>query len=235
MAAVIRSRSYLIVAIALLVLMAAGFARTFYLRPWFDVPPITALLHVHGAVFTAWFALFVIQARLISAQNYRTHQQLGIAGMVLAVLVVVTSLATSVVSASAVRPRPMGMTPPQFVIFPIFIALAFGGLVAAAFVNRRRPQIHKRLMMLAMIALIGPPTARLITLGGYQAHFLAIQMSVSAAFVIACVVADWVRNRTLHPIYLVGGLLLVLSWPARAWVARTPEWEAVGKWLASLN
>lgn len=235
MAAVVRSRSYLIVAVALLVIMVAGFARTFYFRPWFDVPPITVLLHVHGAVFTAWFALFMIQARLISAQNYRTHQQLGIAGIVLAVLVVVTSLATAVISASAERPRPMGMTSPQFVIFPIFIALAFAGLVAAAFVYRRRPQVHKRLMLLAMVTLLGPPIARLIALAGFQANFLAVQMSMTAVFVIACVIADWVRNRTLHPIYLIGGTLLVVSWPLRAWFARTPAWEAVGNWLASLN
>lgn len=235
MAAVVRSRSYLYIAIAFAVLMVAGFVRTFYLRHWFDAPPITVLLHLHGLVFTAWFALFVVQARLISAQNYRTHQQLGIAGMLLAILVVIVSLTTAVVSASAVRPRPMGMTSPQFVIFPLIIAVSFAGLVAAAYVYRRRPQVHKRLMMLAMVTLLGPPVARIAAGLGWQAHFLAIQTGVTATFVIACLAADWVRSRTLHPIYAFGGTLLVVSWPLRVWLARTPAWESVGSWLATLS
>jgi hypothetical protein len=235
MAAVIRSRSYLVVAFALAALVLAGFARTFYLRYWFDVPPLTKLLQLHGLVFSAWFALFIVQAQLISKQNYRTHKQLGIVGAVLAGLIVVVGLATSVVSASAQRPRGMGLTSPEFVIFPATAALAFGGLVAAAIYWRRKPQIHRRLMMLAMVSVLGPPTARLMGLLGLQAHFLLVQTSVTAAFVIACLVADWTRHRTVHPIFALGGTLLVLFWPFRAWAATTPAWEAIGAWMASLN
>jgi hypothetical protein len=235
MAAVVRSRSYLYVAIALAALVLIGFSRTFYLRYWFEVPPITKLLQLHGLLFSAWFALFVVQARLISRQSYDTHRKLGIAGAVLAALIVVVGLATAVVSASAQRPRGMGLTSPQFVIFPTLAIIAFGGLVAAAIYWRRKPQIHRRLMMLAMIAVLGPPTARVLLLTGLQGHFLAMQTSVTAAFVIACLIADWVRHRTLHPILTVGGTLLVLSWPIRAWAATTPAWQAVGDWMASLN
>jgi hypothetical protein len=235
MAAIVRSRSYLIVAIALAVLVVVGFAKTFYLRYWFDVPPITKLLHAHALVFTAWFALFVAQARFIAKQDYRTHQKAGIAGMVLAALVFVLGIATTIVSASAPRPRPLGMSSAQFVLFPLTGILAFGGLVAAAYVYRRRPQVHKRLMMLAMIAVLGPPVARVILQTGLRGHFLTIQTAMSALFVVGCLIADWVRNRTLHPIFTIGGTLLVLMWPFRAWFARTPAWEAVGTWMAGLN
>ena len=89
MAANIRNRFYAAFALAMAVFTLVAFARTYYLRHWFDVPPITVLLHLHSIVFTAWVVLFVIQTRLIAAQNYRTHMQLGIAGMALAVLVVI--------------------------------------------------------------------------------------------------------------------------------------------------
>jgi hypothetical protein len=235
MAAVVRSRAYLVIAFALAALCAVGFAKTFYLRYWFDVPPITLLLQLHGIVFTAWFVLFVIQARLISKQDYQTHKKLGIAGGVLAGLIVIVGLATAVVSASATRPRGLGMTSPQFVLFPTMAIIAFAGFVSAALYWRRRPNLHRRLMMLAMISVLGPPTARLLNLFGLQAHFLLLQTSVTAAFVVACLAADWVKHRTVHPLYYVGGTLLVLSWPFRAWAARTPAWEAVGNWMASLN
>jgi hypothetical protein len=235
MAAVVRSRAYFVVAFALAAWCALGFAKTFYLRYWFDVPPITALLELHGAVFTAWFVLFVIQARLISKQEYQTHKRLGIAGAVLAGLIVVVGLATAVVSASATRPRGMGLTSPQFVIFPTTAALLFGGFVAAALYWRRQPNLHRRLMMLAMISVLGPPTARVLNMFGLQAHFLLLQTSVTAAFVVACLAADWVKHRAIHPLYYIGGTLLVLSWPLRAWAARTSAWEAVGNWMASMN
>jgi hypothetical protein len=235
MATVVRSRAYLVLAAALTLFVLIGFARTYYLRPWFDGPPITYLLHVHAILFTAWLGLFAVQVVLISKHDYRTHMQLGIAGMALAVLVVVIGLVSSCVSAADLRPRPMGMTPAQFVLMPVSSIVLFGGLVLAAFLLRKRAALHKRLMVLAMIAVLGPPAARLIRLAELGQDFLAIQTSVAAIFVIGAVVADWLRHHALHPVYVIGGTLMVLSWPARVWLARTPAWEAVGQWMAAVG
>src|SRR6478752_632160 len=99
MATVVRNRFYAVFAVALAAFVFVAFARTFYLRHWFDVPPINLLVHIHSIVFTAWVVLFVIQTRLIAAQNYRTHMQLGIAGIAVAALVVIFGFATAIVSA----------------------------------------------------------------------------------------------------------------------------------------
>jgi hypothetical protein len=42
------------------------------------------------------------------------------------------------------------------------------------------------------------------------------------------------KYRIVHPVYAIGGTLLVLSWPLRMWIVRTPEWESVGRWLAGI-
>lgn len=235
MATVIRNRVYLALAAALAAFVFIGFARTYYLRALFEVPPITLLTHAHGILFTAWVALFVIQVRLISKHDYRTHMQFGIAGMVVAALVFAVGIASTIASSTVQGPRPMGMNPAQFTILPASSILLFGALVLAAFLLRKRAQLHKRLMVLAMIAVLGPPGARLIRWLGLGQDFLAIQMSVCAFFVLCAMVADWVRNRTVHAVYAVGGTLLVLSWPVRMWFGRTPAWESVGQWMASLN
>jgi len=234
MAVVFRGRFYGLVAIVLAALVLAGFARTFYFRAWFDAPPITLLLHLHGLLFSAWFALYVVQTRLIAANHVRAHMKLGIAGVVLAGLVVAVGLITTVASAGAPRMRPMGMSSPQFVLVPLVAIITFGALVAAAVVYRHRPTVHKRLMTLAMITVLGPPVARLIAFAGQRESFLAIQTTVAAAFVIWCLIADWVRHRVVHPIYAVGGTLLVLSWPLRAAIAQTVGWENIGAWMARL-
>ncbi len=234
MAAILRPRFYQAIALALGLLVLVGFARTFYLRQWFAVPPITMLLQLHGIVFTAWFVLFVIQTRLIAANKVRTHRQLGIAGIVVAALVFALGLATAIESASAPRMRPMGMNSQQFVFVPLFAITLFAALVAAAVVYRRRADVHRRLMMLAMIAVLGPPVARLIMLFDIGKHFLLVQTLVPAVFVAGCLLNDRVKHRVVHPIYAIGGALLVLSWPARVAIAHTSAWEHAGQWLASL-
>jgi len=234
MAVVVRGRFYGLVALVLAALVFTGFARSFYLRAWFDVPPITRLLELHGLLFSAWFGLYVVQTRLIAANNVRAHMKLGIAGVLLAMVVVIVGLVTTVVSASAPRMRPMGMSSPQFVLFPLVAIPAFGAMVAVAVAYRHRPAVHKRWMTLAMITVLGPPVARLIALTAQRESFLAIQTTVAAAFVIWCLIADWLRHRVVHPIYAVGGTLLVLSWPLRAAIAQTVGWENIGAWMARL-
>jgi uncharacterized membrane protein YozB (DUF420 family) len=183
MSAVVRTRFYAVFAIVLAALVFTGFARTYYLREWFDVPPITALLHLHSIAFTAWFALFLIQTRLIAKGNYRTHMQLGIAGVAVAIAVVILGFATAIVSASAPRPRPGGMNSQQFVFVPLLGISFFAILVALAVAFRKKAQLHKRFMTLAMIAVLGPPVARLILAANAGAHFLQIQMGVTTAFI----------------------------------------------------
>jgi hypothetical protein len=235
MAAVVRNRFYAAAALALALLIFASFARTYYFRAWFDVPPITVLLHLHSIAFTTWFVLFIIQTRLIAAQNYRMHMQLGIAGIVVAACVVVLGISTAVVSAGAARVRPMGMNSEQFVLSPLVAILMFAGFVTAALVLRRRAQLHKRFMMLAMISVLGPPVARLIAVTQSGQYFAAIQFAVAVGFVTWCLASDWVKYRIVHPVYAVGGALFLVSLPLRAIIARTPAWERVGQWMASLS
>jgi len=234
MAAVVRNRFYAAFALAVAVFTFVAFARTYYLRHWFDVPPITVLLHIHSIVFTAWVVLFVIQTRLIAAKNYRTHMQLGIAGIAVAALVVIFGYATAIVSASAPRMRPMGMNSQQFVLVPLVAITFFAVLVAAAVAMRKRADYHKRLMTLAMIAVLGPPIARIIFVTGTGQYFAPIQIAVPALAIAWCLVSDWRKHRIVHPVYSIGGAILLISMPARMLIARTPAWESVGRWLAGM-
>ncbi|HLY19132.1 MAG TPA: hypothetical protein VKR61_18015, partial [Bryobacteraceae bacterium] len=66
-----------------------GFAHTYYLAGVFQAPLASRILHVHGAVFSAWMFLLFIQAALISRRRADLHRRLGIAGCFLAGLVVI--------------------------------------------------------------------------------------------------------------------------------------------------
>jgi hypothetical protein len=231
MATVLHSRFFPLIALALGAVIVLGFARTYYLRAFFEVPPINLLAHLHGIVFSAWLALFVVQTQLIARNRIDLHMRFGIAGAALAVLVVSVGLVTAIAGAPSPRPRPMGFTGLQFMIFPLFGILFFGVCVAAAIVLRKRAALHKRLMVLGMIAVLGPPVARLIRFFGIGDHFIAIQMGVAAAFVAWALIHDWTTHRMIHPVIALGGLLVVLSWPLRVAIARTDSWVTIARAL----
>src|SRR5690348_15520784 len=86
---VVDHRFYYAVSIGLAVLVFAGFARTYYLKGLFQIPPLPLLLHVHGAVMTLWYTLFVVQVRLVATHRVALHRSMGIAGIFLAGLVAV--------------------------------------------------------------------------------------------------------------------------------------------------
>src|SRR5215204_5754048 len=78
---------YTLMAGAILITVFAGFARTYFLRPYFDARPLLPILHLHGFVFTSWIVLFVMQTALVATKRTDLHRRLGIAGAVVAALV----------------------------------------------------------------------------------------------------------------------------------------------------
>ena len=227
-----RMRFYPLAAIALAGFIIVGFSRTYYLRFLSDLPPMRAVMQLHGAVFTAWLALFVAQTQLIAAHRVDLHRKLGIVGVLLTVLVVTTSVVAMLISAATPRLSQLGLTSPQSSIVP-FVAIAqFVVLVSVGVAVRRRASLHKRFMLLAMISVLGPPTARLIGLFGASKYFLLIQMCVVAAFVTCCLIFDWQKNRVVHPVFAIGGIVLVLMWPLRYAIARSETWQPIGQWFA---
>src|SRR2546425_1800789 len=105
-------------AVAFVFTVFAGFARTFYLRPYFQTQPLIPLLILHGVAFSSWIALLVIQATLVATRRTRTHMRLGIAGGVLAGLMIVSGTVTAIVRAKGRSPVP-GVNPLSILTIPL--------------------------------------------------------------------------------------------------------------------
>jgi hypothetical protein len=93
-------RLYLTASLIFLALVFWTFARTFYLKPFFRSPPLSTLLHIHGAVMTGWVILLVVQTSLIAAQRVQWHRQLGVWGAGWAALVVLVGSITTLEAAA---------------------------------------------------------------------------------------------------------------------------------------
>jgi hypothetical protein len=169
-----------------------------------------------------------VQAGLVAARRVDLHRKLGVAGAVLAALVVVVGIATAVDGARrGVSPGP---PPLVFLAIPLGVILVYGALVAAAIANRRRPDWHKRLMLLAAISVLTPAIARL-PIDALQAGGIVAFMGLTDLFAIACIAWDTARNRRLHPAFLRGGLFLVLSHPAMLALAGSAFWMEIARRL----
>jgi hypothetical protein len=230
---------YLLAAVVIPLIVLAGFARTYYLKGYFATPPLPSLLvHVHGLVMTAWVVLFIVQVLLVAKRRTKLHQQLGIAGAVLAGLVFVVGILTGLYGAARFINNPSLLTPGAppplpFLIIPLGDMLVFAILITAALYYRKRLDIHKRLMLLAAINLTVPAIARIpvsfIANGGPFAFF-----GLADLCVIAFVVFDTIRHRKLHRAFLWGGLLIVVMQPLRILLAPTNLWISFAAALVRL-
>jgi hypothetical protein len=223
-------RFFLGISIAIALVVFAGFAPTFYLRGYFHTEPLPAVFVVHGMVFSAWVVLFVVQAALVSARRTDIHRKLGVAGGVLAVLMVVMGYQAAIAAATRGFSTP-GLPPPLvFLAVPMFDLVVFPALVGAALWNRRNPATHKRLMLLAMLAVI---TAAVARLPGVLPYGPPAFFGLTNLFLVAAIAWDkWTRGR-VHPAYVWGGLFLVLSQPVRLVVSGTEAWLKIATWLTS--
>ena len=145
------------VSMAAVLLVVGGFARSFYLRNIFSAghPSSVTLpfyIVLHGIVLTLWFLFFFAQAVLASCGHVGTHRRLGVAGAVLAAIVVPLSLL--VVFRSVMRETAL------VVIGDIALLILFTTLISLGIWFRQRPEVHKRLMTIASITIVAPAIAR---------------------------------------------------------------------------
>lgn len=223
-------RLYTWAALAALVVVFAGFSRTYYLKGAFGTPDLSTLTHVHGVVMTAWFALFLVQVRLVATGRTPMHRRLGIAGAALAVLVIVLGTTMGVLSARA-GTAPPGVPPLVFLALPLGEMFVFGTLVSVALALRKRSAYHKRLMLLASIAILTPAMARLpfdfVRAGGPLVFF-----ALTDLVILACIVFDTVRNRRLHPAFAAGFVFVVVGQVGRLALTQTAAWMSFARWVA---
>lgn len=215
------------IAAAMAITVFAGFAPTYFLKGYFDGPPLTTLVHAHGAVFSAWLLLFFSQTVLIAARRTDIHRKLGVLGAALAVVLLILGIATTIGAIRAGR-TPPGIDPRSFLVLPFGDILTFALLVGIGISYRQQPETHKRLMLLATIAMLDAAIARLpglFPLGPIA--FFAIQ----DLFILAGVAYDVASRRRVHPAYIWGGLFILVMQPLRLLISETPWWLAFGDWL----
>ncbi len=230
-------------AVAITTAVVLGFGRTFFFRAWY---PDWARLHgapetfflIHGVAFAAWLLLLLTQTSLVAAGRVDLHRRLGVFGAGLAIVMLVLGTVGALMAAS----RPAGfinvtVPPLQFLAVPLFALGGFAAFVSLALLNRRRPQHHKRFMLLGTIALAEAAVARWpfafmhtpLLIPGIGMIELCLDL-----FLVPILIWDLASRGRPHPVTLWGGLALIASQPLRFWLMGTPAWLAFAGWAVGL-
>ena len=186
------------------------------------------VIHVHAAVYVGWLAIFIAQAAFASARRMDLHIRLGNFAIGYGVLVIVIGV-TVAVSMFAVRVREGNLADAQArLAAPLSDMVLFAPLFAAAISLRRKPEVHKRLMIVATTLLLVAAVGRMTFIG---APWLLLLVWCSPILLGAAY--DVVRRHTVPWIYL-GGVILVLARRFGTPLVRDSSvWHDWTAWLAT--
>ena len=223
-------------AVAMAIAAFIGFAPTYYLAALNDAPTpaLTPSVHLHGALTTAWVLLLIVQTSLIAAKRYDIHKAMGLAGIFVALGILVSGFHVAIASERRVFSEANAGTlgdPYVFLIFPLSAVVIFAVFVALGVANRHRPDFHKRLMLLATLSLIFPAVARIFLRSTSIMPGPIGGMILADIFLVALVAYDLVTRGRLHPVTLWGGGFLLLSELLRVAIGFSEPWQMFARSL----
>ncbi len=203
-----------------------GFARSYYLAGVFQAPLPNRLVHIHGAIFTCWIVLLITQTLLVSAHRVDIHRRLGLVGFGLACIMPVVAILAAIDSMVRHASRPNALA---FFAVPTFDILAFVPLIFFAWKYRSNAATHKRLILLATIAILDAAVVRWPMHTGWWGLHPAVW--VTEAFLLPLFAYDLFSIRRVHRATLWGSVLLLFLQHIRGPIGQSDVWQTFAAWV----
>ena len=219
-----------------------GFVPTYWAKVATGTFHAEPIIHIHGALLFSWTCFYFVQTALVASGRTLTHRAWGLAGISL-----FTAMMCSILlGQEAVLARNAALGYGEAALRFSAVTLLAWPLMAVFFtlaiVKVRRPETHKRLMTLLMIAMMTPAIARLFLtffappgLVGPPPPFVATPPALVAdLFLVVAMVRDWRMLGRPHAVYIYGGIIVVAQQLLTAPIAATPAWMHIAKAFARL-
>lgn len=218
-------------AIAMALVVFVGFARSYYLKSYFHVPPVlSTLMMVHGVVFTCWMALLVTQTGLVATERRELHRSMGFAGVGIAVLMLVLGTALAI---DALRRGFAPAGAPSAIVFfsiPIGDMVAFATLVGLGIANRAQSAFHKRYMLMSTAAILDAAIAR-IPVDFIETYGIIAAFALADLFIVALAIYDLYALKRIPRATLWSALIIVGSQVGRLLLSGTALWAGFATML----
>lgn len=183
---------------------------------------------VHGLAMFSWIVLFLVQSIFILNGNRRLHMRIGVVGALLAGVLVILGSATAILST---RYNPESYQffggPRFFLAIMLGEMLSFGVLVGVAIIYRRRPEIHRPMMLLASLMIISGSLGRCPYIGQFAImpplYVLGPALALGALFLVL----QWGMTRALNRWYAVGYSAMVTASCIFIVIGHTAMWNQI--------
>lgn len=209
-----------------------GFSMTY----WFPMaagtfPPAPPVVHFHGLVYTCWMILLIVQALLVNVRSVALHRSLGLFGISLATLVIVMGTLITILGAS----NSSGGAAAHGIYLGIMAVTGFGILFILAMRTTRKPDIHRRLILLAMLPILPPGIHRLYMVPLGLQSFPVVAMYITLDLMAAAIVTqEWRQNHKINIYTCIGVGWILMQQILHAALINTPFMADVVQQLGSL-
>ena len=207
---VLRRKFYIALAILMTLTVIVGFWPSYYGPLTEGTTRVSWVLHFHGVVYIGWMALLILQVTLAARGKIQAHRSVGKLGIGYGVVVLLVGLLVSF-AAPVMHVTAGEWTPDQaaaFLPIPLGDMVLFGSFFGTAIAYRRKPEVHKRLMLLATVALLFAAVFRINAAG-----WLPMPATIFVWFipVILGMAYDGLTRGRVHPVYWIGAAAMGIS------------------------
>ncbi len=217
-------------AILLCAVVYIGFSPTYFAAGLFTAPLPSPILHLHGAVFTVWMLLFLVQSVLISARRVAWHRSLGLISFCLPPVMIVVGVIAALDALN--RKVSIGpLDPSVSLAIPLLGIASFTVVILASWRTRRNPASHKRLILLATIGLVEAALGRFpwVQMGLAPAQGAVAGLGILVLLVIAY---DLFSLRRIHPSTRWAAPLTFVTGAFAVPIGMTLAWHTFASFLA---
>ena len=180
----------------------------------FSAAPI---VYIHGTPLSIWTLFYFAQVSLVAAARTPDRRRWGMAGISLATAMVISMLLVMINSMQNANALGMHVAGQRCAIVPFSSLILFVVFFAAAVVTARDSELHKRLMILAMIPLLQAAIGRVFnglleppgTIGLGLVTFAVVLGLAAVLLIVVAITYDWRTRGRPHQAYLVSGSLLI--------------------------
>jgi hypothetical protein len=124
-----------------------------------EFPPAPPIVHLHALIFVSWMILLVTQSALVGSGNLKLHRSLGMWGIAHASAIMMLGLSLQLIATRGAMLK--GFEPGTDGLYLGLCAFAgFTTMFTLAIRNRQRPEIHKRMILFAMLPVLPPGVNR---------------------------------------------------------------------------
>ena len=202
-AAFLRQYFYFCMSLLIAVVVVYGFSQTIGQNLLHPSPLPPFVLNIHAIVFPGWVLFFIFQSALVRTRNISIHRTLGWFGLALGITIPILGYLTAI-AMDRFQLQQHTMNSPAFLAIQLMDLTSFAIPFALAFYWRRRPEYHRRLMLIASCGLTDAAFGRFPMLP------LALSPGGVDALILLGMLRDLIVDRRIHKVYLYAFPLLIL-------------------------